>query len=85
MEPNLIWLDENHSYNQYKFKHAPQVPRADDCNNECEAASDVDSMADEIPYSELGDLDNINLLSFAYQIASGMVIRDNQLRMSFRL
>ena len=53
------------------------MPRADDCNNKCEVASDVDSMTDEIPYSELGDLDNINLLSFAYQIASGMVIRDD--------
>ena len=25
------------------------------------------------PYSDLGEIDTINLLSFAYQIASGMV------------
>lgn len=25
------------------------------------------------PYAELGEIDSVNLLSFAYQIASGMV------------
>lgn len=27
----------------------------------------------ESPYAELGEIDSVNLLSFAYQIASGMV------------
>ena len=37
-----------------------------------EAASE-ECEADDFPYSELGEVEKINLLSFAYQIASGMV------------
>ena len=32
------------------------------------------AMSDESPYVDLGDVEPVNLVSFAYQIASGMVV-----------
>ena len=33
----------------------------------------VVSMPEESPYANLGDVEPVNLISFAYQIAAGMV------------
>ena len=46
-------------------------------SDECSAVTDkrfsIAMPSPENPYAELGEVESVNLLSFAYQIASGMV------------
>lgn len=46
------------------------MSRTDNCSPKRLNVAILDS---ESPYAELGEVGSVNLLSFAYQIASGMV------------
>ena len=49
------------------------MPTSDECSPITDNRFSIAIPNPENPYAELGEVESVNLLSFAYQIASGMV------------